>query len=137
MTGIFSVVLALLGVVALMLGVIYLMKWLGTRINGGRGKGGIRIAACTGVGQDKQIIAVRAGGKNLLIGVTQGSVSLICELSEADMEEIENGSAAKDTGSSVRSFSECLGFDFKKMGAEFFAPRSPDSSDDDTHGGTA
>ena len=70
MAELLSVVLALIAVVAIMLGVLYLMKWLNTRITGGNSRKGIKISSSVGVGQDKSIIAVRAGKKNLLIGVS-------------------------------------------------------------------
>lgn len=130
MTEIIPVVLALLGVVALMLGVLYLMKWLNTRITGGRDRKGIIISSCVGVGQDKSLIAVRAGKKNLLIGVSQGGINLLCELSEEDMKLIENP-PSKDSDMAGRSFAECLKYNAGKLGKEFITPKS---SDDDNSG---
>lgn len=132
MTEIIPVVLALLGVVALMLGVLYLMKWLNTRITGGRDRKGIKISSCVGVGQDKSLMAVRAGKKNLLIGVSQGGINLLCELSEEDMELIESPSSGlKDSDMAGKSFAECLKYNAGKLGREFITPKS---SDDDKDG---
>lgn len=130
MTEIIPVVLALLGVVALMLGVLYLMKWLNTRITGGKDRKGIKISSCVGVGQDKSLMAVRAGKKNLLIGVSQGGISLLCELSEEDMELIESP-PSKDSDMAGKSFAECLKYNAAKLGKEFITPQS---SDDDNSG---
>ena len=135
MTEIIPVVLALLGVVALMLGVLYLMKWLNTRITGGRDRKGIKISSCVGVGQDKSLMAVRAGKKNLLIGVSQGGINLLCELSEEDMELIENPSPTpKDSDMAGKSFAECLKYNAGKLGKEFITPKK---NDDDKSSGNS
>lgn len=130
MTEIIPVVLALLGVVALMLGVLYLMKWLSTRITGKKNGNGIRISSCIGVGQDKSVMAVKAGSKNLLIGVTQGSISLICELSDEDMALIE-GSPSEDMTMAGKSFAECLKYNAAKLGRDFITPKSQKGDNDD------
>ena len=130
MTEIIPVVLALFGVVALMLGVLYLMKWLNTRITGRKNGNGIRISSCIGVGQDKSVMAVRAGNKNLLIGVTQGSISLICELSEEDMDLIE-GSAPDAADMAGKSFAECLKYNAAKLGRDFITPKSQKGDNED------
>ena len=122
MTEFIPVVLALLGVVALMLGVLYLMKWLNTRITGGKDRKGIKISSCVGVGQDKSVIAVRAGKKNLLIGVSQGGINLLCELSEEDMELIECP-PSNDSDMAGKSFAECLKYNAAKLGKEFITPK--------------
>lgn len=129
MTEIIPVVLALLGVVALMLGVLYLMKWLNTRITGGKDRKGIKISSCVGVGQDKSVMAVRAGKKNLLIGVSQGGINLLCELSEEDMELIESP-PSKDSDMAGKSFAECLRYNAAKLGKEFITPKSSDDDND-------
>ncbi|MGN1102930.1 MAG: FliO/MopB family protein [Huintestinicola sp.] len=130
MAEIIPVVLALLGVVALMLGMLYLMKWLNTRITGGKDRKGIKISSCIGVGQDKSVMAVRAGKKNLLIGVSQGGINLLCELSEEDMELIESP-PSKDKDMAGKSFAECLKYNAGKLGKEFITPKN---SDDDGSG---
>lgn len=129
MTEVIPVVLTLLGVVALMLGVLYLMKWLNTRITGGKDRKGIKISSCIGVGQDKSVMAVRAGKKNLLIGVSQAGINLLCELSEEDMELIESP-APKDRDMAGRSFAECLKYNAGKLGKEFITPKNNGSDDD-------
>lgn len=132
MTEIIPVVLALFAVVALMLGVLYLMKWLNTRITGRKTNSGIRVSSCIGVGQDKSVMAVKAGTKNLLIGVTQGGISLICELSEEDMKLIEGSSS--DGSMAGKSFAECLKYNAAKLGKDFITPRSGKSKDNDDNG---
>ena len=131
MAELLSVVLALIAVVAIMLGVLYLMKWLNTRITGGNSRKGIKISSSVGVGQDKSIIAVRAGKKNLLIGVSQGGINLICELSEEDMTLIETP-PSDGNGMAGRSFSECLKYNASKLGKEFITPKKGDDDDSDS-----
>ena len=130
MTEIIPVVLALLGVLALMLGMLYLMKWLNTRITGGRDRKGIKISSCIGVGQDKSLMAVRAGKKNLLIGVSQSGINLLCELSEEDMELMESPSV-NDSDMIGKSFAECLKYNAGKLGKEFITPKSGDNDHKD------
>ncbi|MCI7766934.1 MAG: flagellar biosynthetic protein FliO [Oscillospiraceae bacterium] len=132
MTEIIPVVLALFGVVALMLGVLFLMKWLNTRITGRKNGNGIRISSCVGVGQDKSVMAVKAGSKNLLIGVTQGSITLICELSNEDMALIE-GAPSADGDMAGRSFAECMKYNAAKLGRDFITPK-PHKDDNDDNG---
>ena len=135
MTDIIPVVLALFGVIALMLGVLYIMKWLSTRITGRKNGSGIKISSCIGVGQDKSVMAVRAGKKNLLIGVTQGSISLISELSDEDMELIE-GLPSENADMAGKSFAECLKYNAAKLGKDFITPK-PHNGDDNDHKGNS
>ena len=114
-----------------MLGVLYLMKWLNTRITGGNSRKGIKISSSVGVGQDKSIIAVRAGKKNLLIGVSQGGINLICELSEEDMALIETP-PSDGNGLAGKSFSECLKYNASKLGKEFITPKKGDDDGSDS-----
>jgi len=134
MTEIIPVVLALFGVIALMLGVLYLMKWLNTRISGGRDRKGIKVTSCIGVGQDKSLMTVRAGKKNLLIGVTQGGINLICELSDEDMEMIDSTSHDGQSTDGI-SFSDCLKKNIAGFGKELITPKpSAPPEDEDKFG---
>ena len=105
MTEIFSLVLALAGVTALMLGVIYILKGLLTRVTGTKGGKGMSVISCLGVGQDRQVVAVRAGNKYLLLGVSGAGINMLCELSEEDIDVIRSSDAASDPG---RAFSDFL-----------------------------
>lgn len=118
-----SVLLALAGVIALMIGVMYLMKWLTGRVSC-KGGGGLKIVSTLSLGQDKMILAVKAGGRNLLVGTAPGGISLICELSEEDMALLEGKVSGEGTsiGVSGASFSEILRQNIKKTGGEFFRP---------------
>lgn len=131
---ILPVFFALIGIVALMVGVIYLMKWITSKASGGKSTKGIKICSCVGVGQDKTVMAVRAGNKKLLLGVTNGGINLICELDDEDMELIENtGLTPEDM--SGKSFAECLAYNVRKMGGEFIRPNKNSDNDNinDSH----
>lgn len=126
MTDVLFVVLAMLGVLALMLGAVFFMKKLTNRISGGSAKG-LRASACLSVGQDKTIVAVRAGKKSLLIGVAPSGISTLCELDEEDMSLIEGGEDQGDNAMAGKSFSECLKYNIRRFGGEFMTPYSKKS----------
>lgn len=131
MTDVLPVFLALIGVVALMCGAMYLLKWFTRRISFGNSGGkGIKIITSAAVGQDKSVAVVRAGKKCLLVGVTNGGINVLCELDDADMEMI-SGSESDNTDMAGRPFSECLRYNLKKAGADFIRPVSEDASADD------
>ena len=121
MTEMLPVVFALIGVIALMLAVLYLMKWINNRITGAQSRGGIKIITSMGVGQDKSIMAVKAGNKYLLLGVTPGGINLICELDDSDAEQLINGTAP-DRSMAGKSFAECLKYNAGKLGRDFLKP---------------
>ncbi len=105
MTEVFSLVLALVGVTALMLGVLYLMKRALTRVSGNKSDKGMSVISCLGVGQDRQLAAVKAGNKYLLLGISGAGINLLCELSEEDIEIIRS---AGISAAPAKSFSEFL-----------------------------
>ena len=128
MNSMIPVFLALIGVIALMLAVVFVMKWLNNRISGTRPSGGLKIITSVGVGQDKAIMAVKAGKKNLLVGSSSGGINLICELDEEDMSLIQ-GSASSDANMAGKSFAECLKYNAAKLGGDFMRPYKKSGSD--------
>lgn len=131
MQELLSVLLALVGVILLLIGVMFLMKWLTGRVSF-KGNQGLKVISTMSLGQDKMIVAVRAGSRNLLLGAAAGGINLICELSGEDMDLLEGRIADSDN----RSFSEVLRQNMEKVGGEFFRPYpkekdgSPDKSED-------
>lgn len=133
MTEILFVVLAMFGVIALMLLVIFGMKKIMNRLSGGRAVRGMSVVSAVGVGQDKSVMAVRAGRKNLLIGVTQTGISLLCELDDEDMEIIESSGAASDGNNedmAGKSFAECFRYNLSRLGGEFISPYEKKKDDE-------
>ncbi|MCM1523084.1 MAG: flagellar biosynthetic protein FliO [Ruminococcus sp.] len=126
MAEIVSVIFALILVIAVMIGVIFLMKWLLGRISGSTGtSAGLKMISCISVGQDRSVAVVKAGEQYLLLGITPGGISMLCRLEDEDIVLIESGSpetqAKRMQG---KSFAECLKYNIRKMGGEFITPSS-------------
>ena len=119
MTQVLPVALALLGVIALMIGAMFGLKWLTGKVSF-KGSGVMKIIAALSLGQDRTLYAVEAGSRKLLIGASGGSISLICELSEEDMALLKGNVPNNDMQG--KSFSEVLRQNMKKMGGEFIRP---------------
>lgn len=120
MQEVLPVALALLGVIALMLGAMFGLKWLTGKVSF-KGSGGMKIISALSLGQDRTLYAVEAGSRKLLIGASGGSISLICELSEEDMALLK-GDVLSGENMQGKSFSEVLRQNMKKMGGEFIRP---------------
>lgn len=120
MIQVLPVALALLGVIALMIGAMFGLKWLTGKVSF-KGSGGMKIISALSLGQDRTLYAVEAGSRKLLIGASGGSISLICELSEEDMALLK-GEVSEGENMQGKSFSEALGTYMKKMGGEFIRP---------------
>ena len=129
MTQVLPVALALLGVIALMIGAMFGLKWLTGKVSF-KGNGGMKIISALSLGQDRTLYAVEAGSRKLLIGASGGSISLICELSEEDMALLKGAmpitsapnTSAPNGDMQGKSFSEVLRHNMKKMGGEFIRP---------------
>jgi flagellar biogenesis protein FliO len=91
---------ALLGVIALIFITYAGAKWLNKKFRFGGPYGvakGIKVVEYINVAQDKQLIIVRAGKKIMLLGVTPGAVTKICDLDEEDLETLP-AEASAETG---------------------------------------
>lgn len=95
---IFTVICALLGIIGLIFLACYATKWLNKRFNIGNAGRIIKIRECIGIAQDKQLMIVTVGKKNMLIGVTPGAVSKICDLDEEDITAVEDDSVPAEAG---------------------------------------
>ncbi len=98
---IFTVFISLLGVIGLIFLTYYGTRWLRKRFNtglfGGHQKG-VKIIEVAPVAQDKQLIVVTVGKKNLLLGVTPAAVTKICDLDDEDMTDFSPASENTDSG---------------------------------------
>ncbi len=106
---VFTIICALLGIIGLIFLAFFAAGWLKKHFGaGGFGSAGgrIKIRECVGIAQDKQLMIVTVGRKTMLIGVTQGAVSKICDLDEEDMS-IEEDSAPAESGF-MQSFKKAL-----------------------------
>lgn len=92
-TEVFTVVCALLGIIGLIFLAFYAQRWLHKRFNSGSfgmGQKAVKIVECVSIAQDKQLMIVTAGRKNMLIGVTPNAVTKICDLDEEDLPPEES-----------------------------------------------
>lgn len=92
-TEIFTVVCALLGIIGLIFLAFYAQRWLHKHFNAGvfgTGQRTVKIIECVSIAQDKQLMIVTAGRKNMLIGVTPNAVTKICDLDEEDLPPAES-----------------------------------------------
>ncbi len=87
---VFTVICALLGIIGLMFLSFWFAGWLRKKFNSGGFRGGqnsIKIIESIGIAQDKQLMIITVGNKTMLLGVTTGSVSKICDLDESDIAD--------------------------------------------------
>lgn len=102
----FTVICALLGVIGLLFLTYYAARWLNKKyrsVGFGGGKNKIEIIECMGIAQDKQLLAVKAGKKAMLLGVAPDSITKLCDLDEEDVALME-----QQSGESEGSFAESL-----------------------------
>lgn len=103
---------SLLGVIGLIFLAAFGAKWVNKKFNYGNissSSKGIKIIEAVGIAQDKQLIIVSVGNKYMLLGVTQASVSKICDLDLSDIEEISSASKTEESAFLVnfkKAFSE-------------------------------
>lgn len=103
---VFTVICALLGIIGLIFLAYFAARWLNKRFNMGGfayGQRTVKIIECVSIAQDKQLMIVAVGRKNMLIGVTPNAVTKICDLDEEDMPAPESGDASAESGF-MRSF---------------------------------
>ena len=128
MAEIVSVFLALIAVIAVMIAVIYMMKWLlgkisGSSVSGGGTRGGLKMISCISVGQERSVAVIRAGEKYLLVGITAGGITNLCQLDENDIELMTRPDQSPEDMQG-KSFAECLKYNIRKMGGEFITPKN-------------
>ena len=114
---VFTVVCSLLGIIGLIFLAFYAQKWLHKHFNAGSfsmGQKAVKIIECVSIAQDKQLMIVTVGKKNMLIGVTPNAVTKICDLDEEDLPIIEIGDAPAESGF-MKSFKKV--FSEKNRGA--------------------
>ena len=78
--GLGGAVLALLAVLALIVGLAWLLKRLPA--SGLRGSEQLRVVTSLAVGQRERVVVVQAGGQQLLLGVTASSIQTLHVLPE-------------------------------------------------------
>lgn len=81
----FQMIMALLGVLALVFVVFWLMKKLNKRVTVSDGKN-MKILERVNLGPDKMILLVSVCGKCMVLGVTANHVEKICDLEQTEEE---------------------------------------------------
>jgi flagellar biogenesis protein FliO len=86
---------------AFVVALVVLAGWLARRRLGGQGAGALALEERLVLGRGSQVVVVRAGQRRLLLGVAEKTVSLVCELDEAEPEALAPFAAA-EAGASPR-----------------------------------
>jgi flagellar protein FliO/FliZ len=105
-----SIAGAILMIVAIVVLAFYSTRWLGKRMGGSTASRYLSVVDRIPLGQDKYIAIVRVGEKNLLIGVSQGSVTNLGELNEEDLTQVV-------TEQTLPTFGAALKESLKKYGS--------------------
>ncbi|MDE5859328.1 MAG: flagellar biosynthetic protein FliO [Oscillospiraceae bacterium] len=98
---VFTVICALLGIIVLMFLTYFAARWLNKHFNMGgfsSGQRSVKIIECISIAQDKQLMVITVGRKNMLIGVTPNSVTKICDLDEEDLLAAESEDNPAESG---------------------------------------
>ncbi len=105
----FQMIMALLGVLALVFLLFWLMKRLTKRVSISDSRN-MKVLERINLGPDKLLLLVSVRGKCMVLGVTNGRVEKIHELEETEEQLMEK----KDEGGNP-SFKESFGIVFKNM----------------------
>lgn len=62
----------------------FLLRWVGRRVPGQTGSRHIKVIDRVMVGQDKCLLLVRVAEKTMLIGMSSGTVTRLCDLEDPD-----------------------------------------------------
>ncbi len=94
-----NILLAIIGFALILYLAYFATKKVGRRMSiKGVGGKNIKILDSISIGQNNAMLIVETAGKVLLVGVTQGSISLITELDAENLKSDEDTSAASGGG---------------------------------------
>lgn len=108
--------MALIGVLALVFVLFWLMKKLNKRVYFGNGKN-LKILERVNVGQDKYLLLVSICGKCMVIGVSPNHTEKICDLEQTEEEIVgvnENKGNAGENPTFLESMKIVMGNMFEK-----------------------
>lgn len=112
------VVCSLLGVIGLIFLVYYGTRWLNKKFRSTGWNGlerGIKIIDCIGIAQDKQLLVVKVGKKGMLLGVAPNSITMLCDIDDEDISDMQKENEEKAAVSFSDSFKKAF---FKNDTAE-------------------
>ena len=107
MTTLESVTMALstlAALVAVLLAAWFILKWMGKRMPGQTSSRHIKILDRVVLGQDKCLLLVRVAGKAMLIGMTSGAATKLCDVDEDGLEPDAPLPSAQSFSSVFQSF---------------------------------
>ena len=87
--GIFTAIVTLLIVVAILYGAFWATKFIGQGYASASNSRNMNIVEQVTIGRDKSIAVVKAGDSFYMVGITPGSINLISELKDEDKAEFE------------------------------------------------
>lgn len=109
----FQMIMALIGVLALVFLLFWVMKKLNKRINVSDSRN-MKILERISLGQDKLLLLVSICGRCMVLGVTNGGVDKVYELEETEEQLLAKKNEAGGNPSFGESFKTILGDMMKK-----------------------
>lgn len=100
-------IMALVGVLAIVFGLFWLMKKMNKHVMTSDSRN-MKILERINLGQDKMLLLVNIGGKLMALGVTSSHTEVICELSQTE-EELYPKTEGGENPSFGESFKTVLG----------------------------
>lgn len=104
----FQMIMALIGVLALVFGIFWVMKTLNKRVTLSSSKN-MKILERINLGPDKMLLLVSVCGKCMVLGVTSGHTEKICDLEQTEEELTEAAENEGGNPSFKESFKTVLG----------------------------
>lgn len=104
----FQMIMALIGVLALVFGMFWFMKKFNKRITLSDSRN-MKILERINLGPDKMLLLVSVCGKCMVLGVTSSHTEKICELEQTEEELLERISGENDPPNFKESFKTILG----------------------------
>lgn len=99
----FQMIMALIGVLALVFAIFWLMKKLNKRVSLSDGKN-MKILERINLGPDKMLILVSVCGKCMVLGVTSAHTEKICDLEQTEEELMQLSETQGENPSFKESF---------------------------------
>lgn len=98
-----TIVFALIALVGVLVLAYFTTRWLSNSSVGRRGKGIIAIIDRQPVAQDKNLLIVRVGKRNFLIGVSSQNIAKLAELEEEDISVSNPPPREQDFAAALKS----------------------------------
>lgn len=87
MGEVFTVIISLVGILALILALFYAAKWLGKKTSISSAQN-LRIVERVSLSTDKMLLLVEICGKYMIVGVAPNGINTLCELNEEEIARL-------------------------------------------------